>query len=197
MSTSKGSSPSKESTPGTSDSLTTTTCTSSEEQNSNVQLKQQLNLWNGITIIVGVIVGSGIFVSPIGVLKEIGSLGASLIVWVSCGILSTIGALCYAELGTAIPESGGDYAYIKKAFGPLPAFLFLYVALFIIMPAGIAISALTFAHYIVSPFVCSEPPLIVIQLIAISTVCKCSSHSVSSNIAKGHPVYRRLHDCRT
>lgn len=138
----------------------------------NIELQKKIGLLNGVAIIVGIIIGSGIFVSPRGVLKEAGSIGLALVVWILCGLLSGLGALCYAELGTCIPKSGGDYAYIFEAFGPLPAFIFLWVALVIITPAGNAITALTFANYILEPFFTScPPPPSAVRLIATLVIC--------------------------
>lgn len=69
------------------------------KEQQSVKLKKELGLLDGVSIIVGVIVGAGIFVSPYGVLDKSGSIGFSLIVWIFSGLLCLVGALCYAELG--------------------------------------------------------------------------------------------------
>uniref|UniRef100_A0A182QT17 Amino acid permease/ SLC12A domain-containing protein n=1 Tax=Anopheles farauti TaxID=69004 RepID=A0A182QT17_9DIPT len=137
-----------------------------------IEMKKELGLMDGVAIIVGVIVGAGIFVSPKGVLRYSGSIGQAIIVWVLSGALSMVGALCYAELGTMIPKSGGDYAYIGEAFGPLPAFLYLWVALLILVPAGNAITAITFAQYLLQPlWPTCEPPYESVRLLAAVITC--------------------------
>ena len=93
------------------------------EDDGNVELKPKMTLLNGCTVIVGSIIGSGIFVSPSGVLKNTGSVNMALLVWISSGIFSMIGAYCYAELGTIIKRTGADYAYIMVTFGPFLAFI--------------------------------------------------------------------------
>lgn len=81
-----------------------------------------------------------------------------------------------------IPRSGGDYAYIGAAFGPLPAFLYLWVALLILVPTGNAITAITFAQYLLQPFwpTCEVPPLAVFLFAALIT-CKYRCLELTKN----------------
>uniref|UniRef100_A0A8C4QE45 Solute carrier family 7 member 11 n=1 Tax=Eptatretus burgeri TaxID=7764 RepID=A0A8C4QE45_EPTBU len=146
-----------------------------------VVLKKKITLFRGISIIIGTIVGSGIFISPKGILAHTGSVGMSLIVWAACGILSLFGALCYAELGTCIKKSGGHYTYIKEAFGPLPAFVQLWVDLIIIRPAANALISLAFGRYILEPIFipCQSPKLAVKCLAALGTTFLMFVNSMS------------------
>lgn len=131
-----------------------------------------MTLLNGVTVIVGSIIGSGIFVSPSGVLKETGSVNMSLMVWIASGIFSMIGAYCYAELGCMIKKTGADYAYIMVTFGNFLAFLRLWVECIIVRPCSQAIVALTFSIYATKPFFPEcQPPDEAVRLLAAICIC--------------------------
>ena len=140
-------------------------------------VQRTLTLLDGLTMIVGVMIGSGIFISPASVLVNSGSVGFSLIVWVIGGVIALSASLCYVELGTMIPKSGGDYTYIKEGFGGMPAFLFTFVYTFITRPSGAAIVVTTFGEYISEPFLevgCTEESkAVVVKLLAALCLGKC------------------------
>ena len=114
-------------------------------------LKRHLTLRSGIGLVVGGIIGSGIFLTPNGVLAQCGSPGAALVIWILAGVFSLCGALCYCELGTCIPETGGEHVYFQRAFGPLPAFAFTWSLLLVVSPMSTTLICLTFARYAIKP----------------------------------------------
>lgn len=154
-----------------------------DEDNNKVELGKKVTLLRGISIIIGTIIGAGIFISPKGILKYSGSVGVSLVVWIACGVLSLFGALSYAELGTSIKKSGGHYIYILEAFGPMMAFIRLWAELIAIRPAALAVIALAFGQYILEPLFmpCDIPPMAVklVTAIGITSVMYLNSISVT------------------
>ena len=132
-----------------------------------------MTLLNGCTVIVGSIIGSGIFVSPSGVLMQTGSINMAIMVWIISGVFSMVGAYCYAELGCMIKKTGADYAYIMVTFGPFMAFIRLWVECIIVRPCSQAIVALTFSIYACKPFFPEcDPPDESVRLLAAICICK-------------------------
>lgn len=122
----------------------------------SLEKRKSLTYLNGLSLIVGLIIGSGIFSSPSQVNTNVGSPGASLIVWAVAGILAWTGAASYAELGGAIPLNGGAQVYLSKIFGELAGFLFTWCAVFVLKPGSAAIISIIFGEYIVRALVGAE-----------------------------------------
>ena len=105
-------------------------------------------MWDATALVVGCIVGAGIFRVAAPIARHLSSPGLVLAVWGLGGFLSFCGALCYAELGAAYPHAGGDYAYLTRAYGRLTGFLFGWTKVFIERTGTIAILAFVFAEYL-------------------------------------------------
>ncbi len=110
-------------------------------------LVRSLGLLDATMIVVGSMVGSGIFIVSADIARQVRSPGLLLVVWLVTGVLTVIGALCYGELAAAMPAAGGQYVYLREAFGPLWGFLYGWTTLLVIQTATIAAVAIAFAKF--------------------------------------------------
>lgn len=109
--------------------------------------KRELGLFDSTCIIVGIIIGAGIYGSSPVIAGQVPSVGWLFVVWILGGLFSLLGALCYAELATAFPREGGDYLYLTRAYGRPLGFLFAWSELWVVRPGSIGAMAYVFADY--------------------------------------------------
>jgi basic amino acid/polyamine antiporter, APA family len=106
-----------------------------------------LGVRDAVALIIGTVVGAGIFRTPSLVAANVGSESLALLAWVAGGAISLIGALCYAELATTYPNTGGDYHYLRRAFGPRLSFLFGWARISVLQTGSIALLAFASGDY--------------------------------------------------
>src|SRR5579863_2749938 len=112
------------------------------------QLPRRLGLLDATLIVIGIVIGSGIFLLPNLIAQRVETGPAIIAIWVAAGVLSFFGALAYAELGAMMPDTGGQYVYLREAFGPLCAFLCGWVFLLAVLPGGTGFLSVGFSLYL-------------------------------------------------
>ena len=115
-----------------------------------VAYAKRLSLFDATMLVMGGIIGAGIFLNPAVVAQRVPTPGLTIGVWILGGAVALAGALCFAELGALKPHAGGGYIYLRDAYGPLPGFLYGWTELLVINSGGIAAVSVTFATYTVS-----------------------------------------------
>lgn len=155
------------------------------QKNEGLQLKREIGLIGGVAIVSGTMIGSGIFMSPQYVLAYVGSPGASMLIWVFSGVVALFAALSYTELGTLIPESGGEFTYILRIYGSFPAFFAAITFILLLKPSSIAAKAMTIARYVMAPFYpgCPPPQLAVKCFAAFSILVAAMTNILNVRLA--------------
>ena len=113
----------------------------------NHLLQKRVNLFDGISIVAGAMIGSGIFIVSADIARNVGSPGWLMVVWLITGIITIIGALSYGELASMMPQVGGQYVYLKESYHPLIGFLFGWTTFLVIQCGSIAAVAVAFAKF--------------------------------------------------
>ncbi len=121
-------------------------------------LTRRLGLWDAKAIVIGTIIGSGVFIVPGAIARALPSPEWMLSIWVIAGLLSLCGALAFAELGAMLPHSGGQYVYLREAYSPLWGFLFSWVLLLVVRSGSTATLAVGFSIYL--SYLIPMPPLV-------------------------------------
>src|SRR5260370_20622886 len=157
----------------------------SQQEANPTTLARTLGLKDLILLIIGTVIGSGIFIVPGAVLRQThGSITLAMLVWLAGGIVSLIGALTYGELSAMNPKAGGLYIFIRDGFGSLPAFLYGWTLFFVISSGSTATLAVGFSSYLgeLVPLSPLAAKLAAIAMIVIVTVVNVLGTRESANL---------------
>ena len=158
------------------DSLVESKDTKQQNEGKSTELLREITFLHTTCIMVGTIIGSGIFVSPVSIVSHCESVGLSLFVWLFSGIIIIFVALCYVELGCLYPKEGGEYEFHRIVLpGELAAFLVVWARFLIVAPVFHAILALTTSQYLFKPLFGDCPvPEIAAKITAVFVLGKSS-----------------------
>jgi basic amino acid/polyamine antiporter, APA family len=147
------------------------------------RIRRRLNLFDATMIVMGGIVGSGIFINPYVVAQHVHTPFLILGVWLMGGVLAMLGAFIWAELATRLPGAGGQYMYLREAYHPVVAFVYGWVLLLVTQTGGMAAVAVTFAHYYreISGFGGSDGAIAATALLGL-TIINCFGARAGSNV---------------
>jgi APA family basic amino acid/polyamine antiporter len=127
-------------------------------------LQRALGPWSAVAIVVGTVIGSGVFLVPSRMIEYVGSVRNLFAVWIVAGVLSLFGALTYAELAAAMPEAGGEYVYLSAAYGPFWGYLYGWTQFWVAKSGSIATLAAGFYTYLTAFYPILGTTLVVIPL---------------------------------
>jgi APA family basic amino acid/polyamine antiporter len=149
-------------------------------------LSRQFGLWTAVAVLVGQVIAVGIFLTPAGMAKSVGSPFWLLVIWLLMGLMAMCGALCYGELASRFPEAGGSYVYLRESFGKPLAFLYGWMVLLVLDPGLTAIFAVGLTSYVdylvpLSPF---GKQIFAILTIVIVGILNIFGTKLSGNVLK-------------
>ena len=146
-------------------------------------LARRLGMFDATMLVMGGIIGAGIFVNPAEVARHVGAPALIVGVWVAGGLVALAASFVYAELAARRPEVGGQYAYLRDAYGPMPAFLYGWALLLVIQSGGMAAVAITFARYFLELVPLALPEaLVAVVTLALLTLVNCLGVKAGSNV---------------
>ena len=170
---------------------------SNDDADTDAHPPSQLSFYDGLSIVLSLEIGAGIFSAPAQVAQNVTSPGAAILIWSTCGLLVWTGAASFIELGLLVPKNGGVQEYLRFCYGDFAGFVFTWTWIGICKPASMAVISRVFAEHMCSVVLQSEPPLWAVKIVALLglwfiTMINCMGNTTGVRVANGFLVLKLL-----